>query len=76
MEKNIKKIDIHKNINDLLMEFPEIAPVLTYEYGLYCVNCVIAEFDTLADGAEIHGIKGEFFTEMISHLESVINELN
>ncbi|MCA9387000.1 DUF1858 domain-containing protein [Candidatus Dojkabacteria bacterium] len=66
-------IDIHKNINDLLFDYPEIAPVLTYEYGLYCVNCVIADFDTLAEGAKIHGIEGRFFEEMIKHLESVIN---
>ncbi len=69
-----KKIDIKMNINELLMEYPEIAPVLTYEYGLYCVNCVIAEFDTLEQGAEIHGIKEEYFIEMINHLERVINE--
>jgi hybrid cluster-associated redox disulfide protein len=67
------KIDIKKNINELLMEFPQIAEVLTYEYGLYCVNCVIAEFDTLEEGAKLHGIEAKDFKEMIEHLEEIIN---
>lgn len=69
-----KTIDIDKNINDLLMEFPEIAPVLSYEYGLYCVSCIIADFDTLRQGALIHEIVGEDFDDMVRHLESIINE--
>ena len=69
-----KRIDINKNINELLLEYPEIIPILTYDYGLYCVNCVISEFDTLAMGAKLHGIKGTYFKEMVNHLENVINE--
>lgn len=72
MEKRIK-IDIHMNIMELLGLYPELAEVLTYQYGLHCVNCFIASFDTLADGAKIHGIEGEYFEKMITHLEKVVN---
>lgn len=62
------------NINKLLELYPEIAPVLTYEYGLYCVNCIISDFDTLENGAEIHGFSKDDLSGMINHLELVINQ--
>ena len=68
------KIDPQININDLITEFPELAEVLTWEYGLHCVNCIISEYDTLKQGAAIHGIEGKDFDDMLAHLEEVINE--
>jgi hybrid cluster-associated redox disulfide protein len=68
-----KTIDPKMPITDLLFLYPEIAEVLTFEYGLYCVNCFIADFDTLEEGAKIHGIDEEDFKKMIKHLESIIN---
>lgn len=71
MEK--KKIDVQMNITNLISEYPELASVLTYEYGLYCMNCIIADFDNIEQGAKLHGITGKYYDEMIAHLESVIN---
>ncbi len=72
--QNSKKlIDPDRNVNELLAEYPEIAPILTYEYGLFCVNCYIAEFDTLRNGADIHGINEDDLKEMIEHLEKIVN---
>ncbi len=68
-----KKIDTKMPMAQLLELYPELASVLSYEYGLYCINCYIAEFDNLEEGAKLHGIDGEYFTEMITHLESIIN---
>jgi hybrid cluster-associated redox disulfide protein len=68
-----KTIDPKMPITELLFQYPELAEVLTFEYGLYCVNCFIADFDTLEQGAKIHGIDEEDFKKMINHLESIIN---
>lgn len=68
-----QKIDLDLPITELLELYPELAPVLTYEYGLYCINCIIADFDTLRNGAELHGIDGKYLEQMILHLESIIN---
>ena len=68
-----KKVNVKENIIGLLNEYPELAPVLTYEYGLYCLNCIIADFDTIEQGAKLHGITGKYYDEMIQHLESIIN---
>lgn len=67
------KLDPHMNMSDLTEVFPELVEVLTYEYGLHCVNCMLNEFDTLSQGAVIHGIEGKDFDDMIKHLEEVIN---
>lgn len=68
------KIDPEVNINDLITEYPELAEVLTWEYGLHCVNCIISEYDTLKQGAAIHGIDDKDLADMIAHLESVVND--
>lgn len=68
------KIDPQININDLITDFPELAEVLTWEYGLHCVNCIISEYDTLKQGAALHGIEGKDFEDMLAHLEEVVNE--
>lgn len=69
-----KKIDIDMPLSELIELYPELAEILTNEYGLHCVNCMISDFDTLEQGALIHGIEGEFFLEMVSRLEDVIND--
>mgnify|MGYP001309612928 CR=1 FL=1 len=67
------KLDPKMKMSDLTIQYPELIEPLTYDYGLHCVNCMIAEFDTLEEGAVIHGIEGEDFTDMISDLEEMIN---
>lgn len=68
-----EKIDPKMNIVEVITTYPEIAPILTYEYGLYCMNCIIADFDTIEQGAKLHGIEGKHYNEMLEHLNSVIN---
>lgn len=47
------------------MKYPEIVEFLTIEYGLHCVGCFIAEFETLEEGAVVHGILGDDFEDML-----------
>jgi len=70
------KIDPDMRISELLEKYPELADVLVQEYGLHCVNCYISDFDTLREGASIHGIEDIFFEEMIEDLENRINYFN
>lgn len=73
MSNTKRTIDVKKNINVLVEEYPEIVDVLQEEYGFHCVNCMFSEFDTLEEGAAIHSIQGEDFEEMVKHLEEIIN---
>lgn len=69
-----KKLAIDKEtaIEDLIEENPEMNDVL-YEYGLYCGNCFAAGWDTLEEGAKMHGLEDDEIEELIQELNKVKN---
>ncbi|MFS8130640.1 MAG: DUF1858 domain-containing protein [Candidatus Dojkabacteria bacterium] len=73
--KKIEKIKIDPNIGitTLVERYPIVVDILQNDYEFHCVNCMFSEFDTLENGALLHGIEGEDFTELIDHLEEIIN---
>lgn len=73
-EKDKIKIDRQISITKLLEDYPFLEEVLTLEYGFHCASCMFAEFDTLEDGASLHGIEGEYFEELLTDIESRIQE--
>ncbi len=70
-----KKLQIDKNtaIEDLIEENPEMNDVL-YEYGLYCGNCFAAGWDTLEEGAKMHGLEDDEIEELIGELQRKADE--
>ncbi|MDP3991903.1 MAG: DUF1858 domain-containing protein [Nanoarchaeota archaeon] len=60
-------------INELLEKHPEIAEILM-AYGLHCVGCHFSEFDTLEDGAMVHGMSDEDIEFMIRDANKVMKE--
>jgi hybrid cluster-associated redox disulfide protein len=67
------QIDKTTLINDLLEKNPEAAEILM-AYGLHCVNCHFSDFDTLEDGATMHGISDEEIELMIKDVNKVVKE--
>lgn len=76
MQDNLmdEKLTIGKDtaIEDLIEENPEMNDVL-YEYGLYCGNCFAAGWDTLEEGAKMHGLEDDEIEELIQELNKVKN---
>ncbi|MCS7317913.1 MAG: DUF1858 domain-containing protein [Candidatus Dojkabacteria bacterium] len=68
------KLDINMSLSELITKYPELKNVLLEDYGLHCVNCIISDYDTLLEGARLHGIEGKYFDEMIANLEKIIND--
>ena len=60
-------------INNLLEKNPEVAEILM-AYGLHCVGCHFSEFDTLEDGAMVHGMSDEDIEFMIRDVNKVVKE--
>ncbi|MDP3992017.1 MAG: DUF1858 domain-containing protein [Nanoarchaeota archaeon] len=60
-------------INEMLEKHPEIAEILM-AYGLHCVNCHFSEFDTLEDGAMVHGMSDEDVELMIRDANKIMKE--
>ncbi|MBU0502728.1 MAG: DUF1858 domain-containing protein [Candidatus Margulisbacteria bacterium] len=61
---NEKKITGEMTIKEALKLKPEIAPLLMSK-GMHCLGCVIAHGETVAQAAEVHGLKAD---ELIAEL--------
>ena len=59
-------------IKVLIENRPETAEILM-AYGLQCINCHFSEFDTLEDGAKIHGLSEEDIKMIIKDVKKVVN---
>lgn len=69
------KVDPDIVISDLIEAYPEVAEFLIMEYAIHCVGCFANQFDTLRNGASIHGIDGEYFDEMMVGINDKVNEV-
>lgn len=67
----IKEVTKDTNIAELVFDHKEAAEVLL-DYGLHCVGCSLNAFDTVEQGAKIHGMAGDEIDEMITRLNEVI----
>jgi hybrid cluster-associated redox disulfide protein len=59
-------------IQQLITAYPQVIDMLVKDYGFHCMNCLLSEFETLGDGARVHGIVGEEFDEMLADLKKLI----
>jgi hybrid cluster-associated redox disulfide protein len=61
---------IHKDmiIMDVVKEYPDTMEVF-FEYGIHCVGCSNSMFETVEQGADLHGFNLE---ELIDDLNSVL----
>lgn len=61
----MKKIDKNMTMAEIVAENPEAANKLT-EMGIFCGGCPMAQFETIENGAMVHGID----------IDEIIEELN
>ncbi len=56
-------------ITDVVQGHPETIPVFL-EHGLHCVGCAAARFESIEEGAEVHGIDaGALIADLNSAIE-------
>ena len=60
-------------IKELIENHPEVEEILM-GYGLHCVGCHFSEFDTLEDGAMMHGLSNEDIELMLKDVNEVVGE--
>lgn len=60
------------NIADIVFKYPEVAEVLN-SFGLHCIGCFASAFDTVGQGAEIHGMSDDEIDEMLMEANDVLN---
>lgn len=71
-KKTLTKIDRKMNLRELITLYPRLAGVLTDDYGLHCISCFAASFDTLEEGAKIHGYSDKEIEAMVQRLNSLV----
>jgi len=68
------KIGRKMNLAELVTLYPQLVNVLMEDYGLHCVSCFAAGFDTLEEGAKIHGYDDRDIEKMVVRLNKLINK--
>ncbi len=82
-KKSLKKVKKSKNkiqftisrdtpIYDISQFKPKAAEFLIEHYNFYCVGCPLAFFETLEQGARLHGLTDEEIDRLVEKL----NEIN
>ena len=46
------------SITDIVFQHPEVMAVFA-EYGMGCIGCMSSRFESLEQGAEVHGIDAD-----------------
>jgi hybrid cluster-associated redox disulfide protein len=64
--KTIKKTDI---ISGVVTKNPAAARLLS-EYGLVCINCPLNRFETIEEGAQLHGLSETDIKKMLAEINS------
>lgn len=63
-------IDKNMNLKDLITQYPDAGRVFA-AYGIGCLGCAMAHFETIEQGITAHGIDIDAF---MNDLNSFINE--
>ncbi len=62
------KITKTSNLLKLVQEYPHLASVLFEKFGLHCIGCMAAPFETLEQGAKTHGLSEKEIAKMVKEL--------
>ncbi len=71
-KKAKKKPKITSNIliGDLVSKYPATSEVLL-KYGLHCVGCHIAAYETIEEGARAHGLDERTINKMLDEMNNL-----
>ncbi|MBI2430933.1 MAG: DUF1858 domain-containing protein [Candidatus Levybacteria bacterium] len=61
-------------IAEVVERYPDIAEILTEDYGFHCVSCFAAEMETIGMGAGGHGMSAEEIKRMLTALNKLIGQ--
>jgi hybrid cluster-associated redox disulfide protein len=65
------KITKDMTFGDILSKHPEAAEIMM-SYGLHCIGCHVAVYETLEQGAAAHGISDTDLKKMLKELNDSV----
>lgn len=60
-------------IGDVVKQWPDAAPIML-SYGLHCVGCHVASWETIEQGCRGHGMPEDVIDEMVEELNMFVEE--
>jgi len=67
------KITKHMLLGDVAMQYPESGEIF-FKYGLHCVGCHVAMFETIEQGALAHGLTQKDVDKLVQDLNDAISK--
>lgn len=68
-----EKITKEMNLKELLHKYPDSARVFA-SYGIGCLGCALASFETIEQGINAHGINIDDFLKDLNEFVSTANK--
>ena len=68
-----EKISKEMTLGEVVQKFPKAVPVML-KYGLHCVGCHVAGFETVEQGAKAHGMAEKDIEKMLAEMNESIKK--
>lgn len=72
---NKKRITKDMMLAEIVEKYPQLAEMLTVDYGFHCIGCFAAEMETLEQGAMVHGMTKKEIDKLVVALNGVVDGL-
>ena len=73
MKEKKHKVDKNMTLGQVIQKFPESAEIMM-GYGLHCVGCHVAAWETIEAGAKAHGMNEKKIDKMVKEINEAINK--
>ncbi|MAG22309.1 MAG: disulfide oxidoreductase [Candidatus Diapherotrites archaeon] len=60
-------------LGDIITKHPETAKIMV-GYGLHCIGCHVATWETLEQGAKAHGLGDKQIEDMLKEMNDIIEK--
>lgn len=68
-----QEVDKNMTLGEVVQKFPESAEIMM-NYGLHCIGCHVAAWETIEQGALGHGMNEKESDKMIEEINVAINK--
>lgn len=65
------KITKDMTLGEVVTRYPESAEVMR-EYGLHCIGCHVATWESVEEGAKVHGLDDKKVKEMLDKMNKAV----
>lgn len=70
MKQDVKKSDL---ISEVVEKYP-LASEIMIDYGLHCAGCFLNHFETVEEGAKLHGMSDKEIEKMLKDINQKIKK--